>query len=166
MSYYSGYALRVLMQTLIAKAGCDNFRELHSWSVANPGKFRRQAWLDLGIVGDSGAIDFSGSGFSETRWFPEAKLNVVNTLLAGDQSKEVLVAYSEAGPRVAFTLGELKQEVAACAAALKAAGVNQKRPRSRLDDQLSRERDFRSRSLINRRCCQHCLHRLWPRCTG
>jgi acetoacetyl-CoA synthetase len=113
------------MQTLIAKAGCDDFRELHSWSVANPGKFWRQAWLDLGIVGDSGAIDFSGSGFSESRWFPEAKLNVVNTLLAGDQSKEVLVAYSEAGPRVAFTRGELKQEVAACAAALKAAGVNQ-----------------------------------------
>jgi acetoacetyl-CoA synthetase len=113
------------MQTLIAKAGCDDFRELHSWSVANPGKFWRQAWLDLGIVGDSGAIDFSGSGFSETRWFPGAKLNVVNTLLAGDQSKEVLVAYSEAGPRVAFTRGELKQEVAACAAALKAAGVNQ-----------------------------------------
>ncbi len=115
----------MLMQTLIAKAGCDDFRELHSWSVANPGKFWRQAWLDLGIVGDSGAIDFSGSGFSESRWFPEAKLNVVNTLLAGDQSKEVLVAYSEAGPRVAFTRGELKQEVAACAAALKAAGVNQ-----------------------------------------
>ena len=113
------------MQTLIAKAGCENFRELHSWSVANPGKFWAQAWQDLGIVGDSGPIDFSGSGFSATKWFPEAKLNVVNTLLAGDQSTEVLVAYSEAGPRVAFTRGELKQEVAACAAALKAAGVKQ-----------------------------------------
>jgi acetoacetyl-CoA synthetase len=119
---YSGYAERVLMQTLIEKAGCDNFRELHRWSVANPGKFWRQAWQDLGIVGDSGAIDFSGSGFADTKWFPEARLNVVNTLLAGDPHKEVLVAYSEAGLRVSLTRGELKQEVAACAADFKASG--------------------------------------------
>jgi acetoacetyl-CoA synthetase len=52
-------------------------------------------------------------------------LNVVNTLLAGDPNKEVLVAYSEAGPRVSLTRGELKLEVAACAAALKASGVKQ-----------------------------------------
>ena len=125
LKVYSGYAERVLIQTLIEKAGCENFRELHRWSVANPGKFWRQAWEDLGIVGDSGAIDFSGSGFADTKWFPEARLNVVNTLLAGDANKEVLVAYSEAGPRVSLTRGELRQEVAACAAALKASGVKQ-----------------------------------------
>ncbi len=125
LAKYSGYAERVLMQTLIAKAGCENFRELHSWSVANPGKFWAQAWQDLGIVGDSGSIEFSGSGFANTKWFPEARLNVVNTLLAGDPNKEVLVAYSEAGPRVPLTRGELKKEVAACAAALKASGVKQ-----------------------------------------
>ena len=113
------------MQTLIAKAGCNSFRELHSWSVANPGKFWAQAWQDLGMVGDSGNIAFSGSGFANSKWFPEARLNVVNTLLSGEPNKEVLVSYSEAGPRVAFTRGELKQEVAACAAALKASGVNQ-----------------------------------------
>jgi len=55
----SGYALLVLMQTLIAKAGCENFRELHSWSVANPGKFWAQAWQYIGIVGYSGSIEFS-----------------------------------------------------------------------------------------------------------
>jgi acetoacetyl-CoA synthetase len=125
LKVHSGYALRVLMQTLIEKAGCQNFRELHSWSVANPGLFWAQAWQDLGIVGDSGAIDFSGSGFADTKWFPKAKLNVVNTLLAGDPNKEVLVAYSEAGPRVSLSRGELKLEVAACAAALKASGVKQ-----------------------------------------
>ena len=72
------------MQTLIEKLGLDNFRDLHKWSIANPGKFWRQAWHDLDIVGDSGAIDFTGAGFLDTKWFPEAKLNVVNTLLAGD----------------------------------------------------------------------------------
>ena len=113
------------MQTLIEKLGLDNFRDLHKWSIANPGKFWRQAWHDLDIVGDSGAIDFSGAGFLDTKWFPEAKLNVVNTLLAGDPNKEVLIAYSEAGPRVSLTRGELKREVAACAAALMASGVKQ-----------------------------------------
>jgi acetoacetyl-CoA synthetase len=125
LAKYSGYAERVLMQTLIAKAGCENFRELHSWSVANPGEFWAQAWQDLRIVGDSGSVEFSGSGFEGTKWFPEARLNVVNTLLAGDPNKEVLVAYSEASPRVSLTRGELKQEVAACAAAFKASGVKQ-----------------------------------------
>jgi len=75
------------MQTLIAKAGCDNFRELHSWSVENPGKFWAQAWQDLGIVGDSGGLEVSGSGFANSQWFPVARLNVVNTLIAGADNK-------------------------------------------------------------------------------
>jgi acetoacetyl-CoA synthetase len=113
----------VLLHTLIERHGHDSFRQTHQWSYENPGEFWSEAWDDLGIVGTRGSIAHSGAGFGSTRWFPEASLNVVSTLLAGDPDTEVLVAYSEDGPRRSLTRAALRDEVAACAAALQASGV-------------------------------------------
>ena len=113
----------MLLHTLIERHGHDSFRQTHQWSYENPGEFWSEAWDDLGIVGTRGSIAHSGAGFGSTRWFPEASLNVVSTLLAGDPDTEVLVAYSEDGPRRSLTRAALRDEVAACAAALQASGV-------------------------------------------
>lgn len=113
----------MLLHTLIERHGHDSFRQTHQWSYENPGEFWSEAWDDLGIVGTRGSIARSGAGFNSTRWFPEASLNVVSTLLAGDPDTEVLVAYSEDGPRRSLTRAALRDEVAACAAALQASGV-------------------------------------------
>jgi acetoacetyl-CoA synthetase len=113
----------MLMQRLIERHGCSGFDDLHRWSVEHPASFWREAWDDLGVVGDPGGESVVGSGFLDTTWFPTARLNIVDTLLAGPRDDEVLVAWAEDVPRRALTRGELREEVAACAAALRASGV-------------------------------------------
>ena len=114
----------MLLQRLSDRHHHASFRETHQWSIDNPGEFWLEAWSDLGIVGDPGPSAMAGSGFSDTQWFPQARLNVVNTLLAGNPDDEVLVALTEDGPRRSFTREHLRTEVAACAAALQASGVS------------------------------------------
>jgi len=113
----------MLMETAIARHGFANFRELHRWSIDNPEDFWREAWDELGIVGERGERTTRGSGFEETEWFPDARLNIVDTLLAGDPSFEALIAHTEDSPRRSLTRGELREKVATCAAALRASGV-------------------------------------------
>ena len=114
----------MLLQRLSDRHGHESFRDTHRWSTGHLGEFWLEAWSDLGIVGDPGPLAVTGTGFSDTQWFPGATLNVVNTLLAGDPGDEVLVALQEEGPRRSFTRGQLRDEVAACAAALSASGVS------------------------------------------
>ena len=111
------------MQSLMSRLGFATFWDLHAWSVSSPQAFWRQAWFDLGIVGEPGSVTRSGNTFMDTAWFPQAHLNVVDTLLAGPDSDEVLVAYREDAPRRSISRGELCRQVAACAAALRASGV-------------------------------------------
>ena len=111
------------MQSLMSRHGFATFRDLHAWSVSSPQAFWRQAWFDLGIATEPGSVTRSGNTFMDTAWFPQAHLNVVDTLLAGPDSDEVLVAYREDAPRRSISRGELRRQVAACAAALRASGV-------------------------------------------
>lgn len=115
----------MLMQDLIDRHGFANFRELHRWSTVEPDRFWSEAWTDLGIVGDIGARTSEGEGFEDKRWFPDARLNIVETLLAGNPDDEVIVGLAEDVPRRSMTRAELTAEVAACAAALRAHGVTQ-----------------------------------------
>ena len=113
----------MLLDTAITRHGFASFRELHLWSIENPGDFWREAWEDLGIVGVRGERTTHGGGFEATEWFPDARLNVVDTLLAGDSSFEALVSHAEDSPRRSLSRSELREHVAACAAALRASGV-------------------------------------------
>ena len=113
----------MLLQRLIDRHHHASFRETHQWSIDNPAEFWLEAWSDLGLVGDPGSTAATGQGFGDTQWFPNARLNIVNTLLAGNPDDEVLVALTEDGPRRSFTREQLRGDVAACAAALQASGV-------------------------------------------
>lgn len=113
----------MLLDTAIARHGFTTFRELHRWSTENPADFWREAWDELGIIGDPGSAPSDVRGFDDSTWFPDAQLNVVNTLLAGAADDIALVAHAEDSPRRSITRGELRTEVGACAAALRAAGV-------------------------------------------
>ncbi len=112
------------MQTIIDRHGLTDFRELHRWSIENPDNFWREAWTDLELAGDPGRRTSSGSGFEEKQWFPDARLNIVETLLQGDPLAEVIVELTEDAPRRTLTRGQLNDEVAACAAALRECGVS------------------------------------------
>ena len=113
----------MLMHRAITRHGFANFRELHRWSIENPNDFWREAWDELGLVGVRGELTSHGGGFEGTEWFPDARLNIVDTLLAGDPSFVALIAHAEDSPRRSLTLGELRADVAACASALHASGV-------------------------------------------
>ncbi len=113
----------MLMDNAITRHGFAGFRELHRWSIENPADFWREAWDELGIVGVRGERTTRGGGFEETEWFPDARLNIVDTLLAGDPAFEALISHAEDSPRRSLTLGELRADVAACASALRASGV-------------------------------------------
>ncbi len=74
----------MLLQRLSGRHQHTSFRDTHRWSREHPGEFWLEAWDDLGIIGNPGDTAVSGEGFEDTRWFPGATLNIVNTLLAGE----------------------------------------------------------------------------------
>ena len=63
--------------------GADGYEALHDWSIADPGAFWAAAWDACGMVGERGATAFvPGASLPEARFFPDARLNVVETFLA------------------------------------------------------------------------------------
>jgi acetoacetyl-CoA synthetase len=119
----AAHARSTALAALIAHCGATDFAQAHDWSVTHPDAFWARAWADLGIVGDPGQVVIDGSGFLDSRFFPDAALNVVDTLLAGAGADVALVSIGEAGDRREFSRDALRAEVAACAGALRASGV-------------------------------------------
>lgn len=110
------------MRALVARLGVDDSIGAHRFSVADPGAFWSIAWDDLGIVGERGERSWVPGGF-ESRFFPDARLNVVDTLLAGDGADVVLVGVDEGGTARNLTREEVRAAVGAAAAAMRAEGV-------------------------------------------
>lgn len=102
-----------------------DYGALHRWSVQHPDLFWASVWRDAQVVGHMGEGPYlDGAGrMPGARWFPAARLNVVDTLLAGPGHDEVLIARDEAGHRRSWTRATLRREVAACAASLVRDGV-------------------------------------------
>lgn len=104
-------------------SGSDTYDDAHRRSIEDIDAFWSWAWDECGIVGSKGEPITSGDGALETRFFPDASLNVVDTLLAGEPGDEAVVGVDEAGSRRSWTRGQLRQDVAAVAEAMRAAGV-------------------------------------------
>ena len=102
---------------------------LHRWSLDHPGEFWRAAWDELGVIGDPGAVSFdAGDGsMTDARFFPGAQLSFAENMLAGcgDDDRAAIVWEREDGARRSLTWTELRAEVGAAAAALRAAGVGE-----------------------------------------
>jgi acetoacetyl-CoA synthetase len=114
---------RTPLGRLMAARGLPDYAALHRWSVADPAGFWDVAWTDLGIVGDRGQRTIAGEGFLGMRFFPDARLNAVDTLLAGDSDAPALIGVDEAGNRRELTRAQVRDDVAAVAAALTSAGI-------------------------------------------
>lgn len=108
---------------LLDFAGVDNYPDLLNWSVTNSDQFWHYVWRDSEVVGDPGDITISGEGFFNTKFFPAAKLNVVNTLLQGDADQVIITSITEAGIRRSLTRGEVKAAVNQVANGLLSLGV-------------------------------------------
>ena len=104
-------------------AKTKDYSELHKWSIENPADFWRFVINDSQTVGDFGDTAISGSGFFKTEFFPDAKLNVVDTLLKGDPNQIVITEISESGFRRTFTRDEIRKLANQVAKSLLSAGV-------------------------------------------
>jgi acetoacetyl-CoA synthetase len=118
------------MAQFALRHGFADYPRLHAWSLRDPGAFWSAVWDDLGVIGTRGSIVVStppGAGdLRDTRFFTEAAISYAENALDGrgvPGTAEAVVSVDEAGLRRSLTWDELRAEVAACAAALRADGV-------------------------------------------
>jgi acetoacetyl-CoA synthetase len=117
---------------LVGADAPDAFARLHQWSIAHPDRFWPAVWRSCGVIADAqpwDAVLIGGDRMAPPdatlgpRWFPGARLNFAENLLAAPDGALALAAWDEAGPAGRLTYGELRQVVASCASALRGAGV-------------------------------------------
>ena len=113
------------LEKLQSDKGYESYSALHQWSVNNPGEFWSRAWDDNSVIGSKGSIFYKeGADFISSQFFPEARLNVAENLLAhGEPDQVAIVSILETGVRSEITWAELRIKVAATAAAMRAEGV-------------------------------------------
>ncbi len=110
---------------------CDEYAQLHRWSVDEPERFWSRVWDECGVIGDRGSdrVLVDGERMPGARWFPEARLNFAENLLAergdgeGRPAGPAIVATDERGRRRAIGRAELRRAVTRAARALAADGV-------------------------------------------
>lgn len=111
------------MRRWLAKVDAADYPTAHEASVEDPGAFWSWAWDDCGVVGARGERALVGSDIESAAFFPDANLNVVSTLLAGDPGVEVLVGVGEDGSRRAWTRAQLTADVAVIALQMREHGL-------------------------------------------
>jgi acetoacetyl-CoA synthetase len=113
------------LEKLQSDKGFESYSSLHHWSVNNPGEFWSRAWDDNSVIGSKGSVFYTeGTDFISSQFFPQARLNVAENLLAhGDPDQVAIVSILETGVRSEITWAELRIKVAATAAAMRAEGV-------------------------------------------
>jgi acetoacetyl-CoA synthetase len=104
-----------------------DFAALYQWSTAEPEAFWRAVWDDAGIVGDAGARTLiDANKMPGARWFPDARLNFAENLLAHrppGAADDALVFWGEDKVVRRVSNAELIASVSRAAQALRAAGV-------------------------------------------
>lgn len=105
--------------------GFTSYDQLHRWSIETPALFWSRAWDDCRIIGHKGSNFYApGKDFISAKFFSDATLNVAENLLSkGDDAGIAIISLLEDGTRSEITWGQLRAQVAATTAAMKAAGV-------------------------------------------
>lgn len=120
-------AITKLSQTISARTGEDlsKYADLHRWSIDNLGEFWSLVWDETGIIGNKGSRFYeTGTDFISSEFFIGAKLNVAENLLdKGADDAIAIISILENGQRREITWKELRELVAATAAALTNEGV-------------------------------------------
>lgn len=101
-----------------------DYEQLWAWSVRDLPAF----WSSVAEFGDVHFHDQPDTVLTTTampgaRWFPGATLNYAEHVLCGPAEQTVLIARSEARPRIELTRGELRAAVGALRTGLLALGV-------------------------------------------
>ena len=110
---------------------------LYAWSIVDPASFWLSVWEFCDVVAEGGTepaapgdVLVGGERMAPPdpvlgpRWFPRVRLNFAANLLRRADEGEALVSWDERGFRHRMSFAELRNAVASCAAALRAAGVS------------------------------------------
>ncbi|MGE4251497.1 MAG: acetoacetate--CoA ligase [Parvibaculaceae bacterium] len=103
-----------------------DYETLHRWSIAEKGAFWQALWDYAGIIGDPGAETFRSDperAMTGAAFFPDARLNLAETLLRGEDLATAVIEADETGHFRTFTYGALRGLVARAAQGLRDAGV-------------------------------------------
>jgi acetoacetyl-CoA synthetase len=103
----------------------SKYRDLHAWSVAEPGAFWETVWEFTWLIGARGGAAFAAAdSMSHARFFPDARLNFAENLLRQTGARPVILAADETGRERTISADALREDVRRAAAQLRAAGVN------------------------------------------
>jgi acetoacetyl-CoA synthetase len=113
-----------------------DYPSLYRWSVSRPDLFWPEVWEFCGVIAGAGERDRPWDdvvvGLDRMappdpalgpRWFTGARLNFAENLLRYDDDRAAIVSWNELGRRRGVSFHELRREVAAAAAALRALGI-------------------------------------------
>ena len=104
-----------------------DYRALHAWSVAHPDAFWSDVWDFCGVKGEKGSRLMDGDAMPGAQFFPDAKLNFAENLLAhpGKEggSGDAMVFRGEDKVKKRVSWDELNALVSRLQQALKAAGI-------------------------------------------
>jgi len=104
-----------------------DYDTLHRWSIADKGAFWRAVWDFTGVIGQAGErafIDGAENPMTGAVFFPDARVNLAENLLRGDDDAIAIHEADETGARRTVTRGELRTMVARTADGLRRAGVS------------------------------------------
>jgi acetoacetyl-CoA synthetase len=106
-------------------AQVSDYQSLHKWSIDNKEAFWRFVFEDSGVIGRLGSQGVIGEHFLDSRFFPEAKLNIVETLLKGDDEQIVITEIAENGVKREFSRGQVRRIANQVAFGLQELGVKE-----------------------------------------
>jgi len=106
-------------------ADLDSYAALHRWSVEHPDDFWAAVWEFTRVRGTRGGprVLEAADPFWRSRFFPDARLNVAETLLRDPTAEPAILFAREDGARRALTRSDLHALVSRVQAALQASGV-------------------------------------------
>ncbi len=98
--------------------------DFHRWSVEAPEEFWSAIWTFCGVKGEPGAqVLLDGDEMLAARFFPEARLNFAENLLARHGQEHALVFGGEDTVRGRWSWDRLRTEVSRMQQAMQAAGI-------------------------------------------
>lgn len=96
----------------------EQYQELHTWSVSNPGDFWLAFWnwCDIKCASQPETAYIPGEKMEDARWMEGAYFNFAENMLSRKDKKLAITFTSENGDKAKLTYAELWQQVAALAA--------------------------------------------------
>ena len=106
------------------QAGLAGYENLHAWSLEQPEAFWKAVWDFTGMRGEIGPRTLElGTNMRDSRFFPDATLNVTENLLSRVGPDAAIIAIDEIGSRRELSWDELRDATLRLAGALKTLGV-------------------------------------------